>query len=64
MVRTCLRCFQVRTNKMVKTSSVWLRRNPVTEVIVLFLFLRVWLARSNNKTAGLKKKNSLFKSKK
>lgn len=34
LVWFCL-CFQVRTNKMVKTSSIWLWRNLLAERIIL-----------------------------
>lgn len=47
LVWFCL-CFQVRTNKMVKTSSIWLWRNLLTERIIL-LFSK---AGSNRKNLG------------
>lgn len=49
MGRTCLLGVQVRTDKMVKTSSVWLCRNLLIKMIIPFLSLHSQFAECHNK---------------
>lgn len=49
MVRTCLLGVQVRTDEMVKTSSVWLCRNLLIRMIIPFLSLHSQFAGCHNK---------------